>query len=129
MATPGKTKRDPHRNRINQRRYRQRQYASFDGMEEVRVQNRQRYYARMERMKAEGKYKAFVAKKSQEGMRRYHTMSEEQRAAVRGKNLRLQKARKQRMVDEGTYEEYRRRLNVRRRELEAKKKRALGPEG
>ena len=122
-------KRDPQRNRVNQRRYRQRQYASFDGMEEVRVQNRQRYYKRMERMKAEGKYEAFVAKKSNEGMRRYHALSEEQRTAVRSKNLQLQRAWKQRMVDEGTYEEYRRRLNVRRRELEAEKKRALGPEG
>jgi len=124
-----KLKRDPERNRINQRRYQQRKSASFDGMEEVRAYHRQRYYIRMNQMKAEGTYRAFVTKKSEEGMRHYHAMSEEQCAALRAKNLKLQKAWKQKMLDEGTYAEYRRRLNVRRKELEAKKKQALGSEG
>ena len=35
----------------------------------------------------------------------------------------------QKMKDEGTYEAYKQRLNVRRRELQAEKKRALGVEG
>jgi len=129
MDRPSKKKRDPERNRLNQRRYRQRQNASFDSMEEVRAYHRQCYYIRMNQMKAEGTYQAFVTKKSKEGMRRYHVMSEEQCTALRTKNLQLQKAWKQKMVDQGTYAEYWRRLNVRRKELEAKKKQALGPEG
>ena len=67
MDTPGKPKkktRDPHKNKINQKRYRQRKYAAFNGMEEVRAHHRQRYYERMARMKAAGEYEAFKAKKS-----------------------------------------------------------------
>ena len=83
----------------------------------------------MARMKAAGEYEAFKAKKSKEGMRRYHAMSEEQRNEVKRKNLILQKAWMQRIKDEGTYEAYRERLNARRRELVAAKKRDLGAEG
>ena len=131
MDTPGQTKkkRDPHKNRVSQRRYRQRKYAAFNGMEEVRAHHRQRYYERMARMKATGEYEAFKAKKSKEGMRRYHAMSEEQCNEVKRKNLILQKAWRNRMIQEGTYEAYRQRLNARRQEQQAEKKRALGVEG
>ena len=56
-------------------------------------------------------------------------MSEEQRNEVKRKNLILQKAWRNRMIQEGTYEAYRQRLNTRRREQLAEKKRALGAEG
>ena len=58
-------------------------------------------------------------------------MSEEKRSEVRRKNAQMQKKWKQKMKmkDEGTYEAYKQRLNVRRRELQAEKKRALGVEG
>ena len=98
-------------------------------MEEVRAHHRQRYYERIARMKATGEYEAFKAKKSKEGMRRYHAMSEEQRNEVKRKNLILQKTWMHRMKDEGTFEAFRERLNARRRELVAAKKRALGVEG
>ena len=132
MDTPGqpkKKKRDPHKNKINKKRYRQRKYAAFNGMEEVRAHHRQRYYERIARMKATGEYEAFKAKKSKEGMRRYHAVSEEQRNEVKRKNLILQKTWMQRMKDEGTFEAFRERLNAWRRELVAAKKRALGVEG
>ena len=60
----------------------------------------------MDRLKAAGEYEAFKTKKSKEGMRCYHTMSEEQPNEVKHKNLILQKAWMQRMKDEGTYEAY-----------------------
>ena len=132
MDTPGQPKkktRDPHKTKIRQKRYRQHKYAAFNGMEEVRAHHRQRYFERMARMKAAGEYEAFKAKRSKEGMRRYHAMSEEQRNEVKRKNLILQKAWMQRIKDEGTYEAYRERLNARRRELVAAKKRDLGAEG
>ena len=40
----------------------------MDGMEWVRAQNRRRYYQRIARLKADGEYEAFKAKKSQEGL-------------------------------------------------------------
>ena len=132
MDTPGqpkKKKRDPHKNRVSQKRYRQRKYAAFNGMEEVKAHHRQRYYERIAHIKATGDYEAFKAKKSKVGMRRYHAMSEEQRNEVKPKNLILQKAWRNRMIQEGTYEAYRQRLNARWREQLAEKKRALGVEG
>ena len=114
---------------MSQRRYRQRKYAAFDGIEEVRARNRQRYYDRMDRLRASGDYEAFKTKKSKEGMRHYHAMSEEQHNEVKCKNLILQKAWRNKMIEEGTYEAYRQRLNARRREQLAEKKRALGVEG
>ena len=131
MDTPGssqpqKTKRDPEKNKINQKLYRQRQYASFNGIEEVKALNRRRYNERMARMKANGEYEAFKAKKVQEGMRRYHAMSEEKRNEVKRKNAQCQKNWMQKMKEEGTYEAYKHRLNVRRRALQAEKKRVLG---
>ena len=108
MDTPGqsKKKRDSQNNRASQRRYRQRQKAAFNGSEEVRARNCQRYYVRMAHLKATGQYEAFKAKEAKEGMRRYHAMSEEQRNEVNRKNLLLQKAWRERMIREGTYEEY-----------------------
>jgi len=123
-----KPKRDPERNKINQRRYRQRQFAALDEIEEVRAQNRQRYYKRINQMKTEGKYQAFVNKKTQEGLRRYHAMSEEQRAPLRLKNNQFQKAWRDKMKRDGIYAEYRRQLNARRRQQVAHKKKAMGPE-
>ena len=124
-----KKKMDPEKNRINQNLYRQRKYAAFNGLEDVKAHHRQRYYERMARMKANGEYEAFKAKKTKEGMRRYHAMSEEQRSEVKRKNLQFQKNWLQKMKDEGTYEAYKQRLNMRRRELQAEKKRAFGVEG
>ena len=133
MDTPGlsqpKKKRDPQKNKINQKLYRQRRYAALNGIEDVKALHRQRYYERMARMKANGEYEAFKAKKTKEGMRLYHAMSEEKRSEVRRKNAQMQKRWMQKMKDEGTYEAYKQRLNVRRRELQAEKKRALGVEG
>ena len=107
---------------MSQRRYRQRQKAAFNGIEEVRAR------MRIAHIKATGQYEAFKAKKAKEGMRRYHATSEEQRNEVKRKNLLSQKAWRERMIREGTYEEYRRRLNARRRQQMAEKKRAMGLE-
>ena len=130
MDTPGqsKKKRNPQKNRVSQRQYRERQKAPFNGIEEVRARYRERYYMRMAHLKATGQYEAFKTKKSKEGMRCYHATSEEQRNEVKGKNLILQKAWRNKMIQEGTYKAYRQRLNVRRREQLAEKKRALGAE-
>ena len=133
MDTPGlsqpKKKRDPVKNKANQKLYRQRQYAALNGIEEVKALHRRRHHERMARMKATGEYEAFRAKKAKEGLRRYHTMSEEKRNEVRCKNAQLQKNWMQKMKDKGTYEAYKQRLNARRREIQAEKRRALGDEG
>ena len=133
MDTPGSSqrrkKRDPETNRITQKLYRQRQYAAVNGIEEVKALNRRRYTARMVRMKANGEYEAFKKKKVQEGMRRYHAMSEEKRNEVKRKNAQCQRNWMQKMKEEGTYEAYKHRLNERRRALQAEKKRILGEEG
>ena len=83
----------------------------------------------MARMRANGEYEAFKAKKTQEGMRRYHAMTEEQRNEVKRKNAQCQKNWMQKMKDKGTYEAYKQRLNARRREIATEKKRVLGVEG
>ena len=130
MDTPGGgKKKGRNRNKVlqPQRRYPQRKQAAFNGME-VRAPNRQRYDARMAHLKATGQYEAFKTKKSKEGVRRYHAMPAEKREELKCKNLFLQKAWRERMIREGTYEEYRRRLNVRRRQQRAEKKRAMGVE-
>ena len=132
MDTPGLSqpkKRDPEKNKINQKLYRQRKHAALNGIADVKALHRRRYHERMARMKANGEYEAFKAKKTKEGMRRYHAMSEEKRNEVRRKNAQMQTNWMQKMKDEGTYETYKQRLNVRRRELQAEKKRALGDEG
>ena len=97
-------------------------------MEWVRAQNRRRYYERIARLKADGEYEAFKAKKSKEGMRRYYAYSEEKRDEIRTKNRVLNRKWMQRMKDEGTYEAYKERLNKRRRELVRQKKKAMGME-
>ena len=135
MDTPGlsqppkKKKRDLEKNKLNQKLYRERQYASWNGIEEVKALHRRRYHERMARMKATGEYEALRAKKAQEGLRRYHAMSEEKRQEVRRKNALLQKKWAQKMKDKGAYEAYKQRLNARRREIQAEKRRALGEEG
>ena len=91
--------------------------------------HRRRYHERMARMRANGEYEAFKAKKTEEGMRRYHGMTEEQRAEVKRKNNQCQKNWIQKMKKEGTYEAYKQRLNARRREIALEKKRVLGVEG
>ena len=100
----------------------------MDGLEWVRAQNRQRYYERIARLKADGEYEAFKAKKSKEGMRRYHAYSEEKRDEIRRKNRVFNRRWTQRMKDEGTYEAYKERLNERRRALVRQKKKAMGVE-
>ena len=133
MDTPGsrqpRTKRDPEKNKQQQKRYRQRQYAAVNGIEDVKAIHRRRYHERMARMKANGEYEAFKAKKTEEGMRRYHAMTEEQRNEVKRKNAQCQRNWMQKMKEKGTYEAYKQRLNARRREIAAEKKRVLGVEG
>ena len=102
--------------------------ASVDGLEWVRAQNRRRYYERISRLKSDGEYEAFKAKKSKEGMRRYHAYSEEKRDEIRSKNRVFNRRWTQRMKDEGTYEAYKERLNERRRELVRQKKKTMGLE-
>ena len=134
MDTPGsrqppRKKRDPEKSRLSQKLYRQRLYAAVNGVEDVKAIHRRRYHERMARMKANGEYEAFKAKKTLEGIRRYHGMTEEQRAEVKRKNNQCQKNWMQKMKDEGTFEAYRQRLNARRREIAIEKKRELGEEG
>ena len=69
-------KRDPEKDKKNQKLYQQRKYAALNGVEHVKDVHRRRYHERMARMRANGEYEAFKAKKTQEGMRRYHAMSE-----------------------------------------------------
>ena len=133
MDTPGssqppKPKRDAVKNKLHQKQYGQRIKASVDGLEWVRAQNRRRYYERMAKLKADGEYDAFKAKKSKEGIRRYHAYSEEKRHDIRSKNRVFNRRWTQRMKDEGTYEAYKERLNKRRRALVQQKKKAMGAE-
>ena len=133
MDTPGsrqpRTKRDPEKNKQQQKRYRQRQYAAVNGIEDVKAIHRRRYHERMARMKANGEYEAFKAKKTEEGIRRYHAMSEEQRAEVKRKDNQCQKNWMQKMKDKGTYEAYRQQLNARRREIAIEKKKRWARKG
>ena len=129
LRQPPKKKRDPKKDKKNQKLYRQRQYAALNGIEDVKAVHRRRYHERMARMRANGEYEAFKAKKTREGMRRYHAMTEEQRSEVKRKNAQCQRNWMQKMKDKGTYEAYKQRLNTRRREIAAEKKRELGVEG
>ena len=124
---PTKEEKGPEKNKIHQKLYRQRKYAALNGIEDVKALHRRRYHERMARIRANGEYEAFKAKKTKEGMRCYH--AEEKRSEVTRKNAQMQKKWMQKMKDEGTFEAYKQRLNVRRRELAAEKKRALGVEG
>ena len=133
MDTPGshqpRKKRDPEKNKVQQKAYRQRLYAAVDGVEYVKAIHRRRYHDRMARLKANGEYEAFKAKKSEEGMRRYYGMTEEQRAETKRKNNQCQKNWMQKMRDQGTFAAYRQRVNAQRREQAAEKRRVLGEEG
>ena len=134
MDTPGsrqppRKKRDPERTKEQQKQYRQRLWAAPNGIEDVKAMHRRRYHERMARMRANGEYEAFKAKKTEEGMRRYHGMTEEQRNEVKRKNAQCQRNWMQRMKKEGLYEAYKQRLNTRRREIAHEKKRRLGEEG
>ena len=131
MDTPKshRKKRDPEKNKLQQKRYRQRQYAAVNGIEKVKALNRQRYHERMARMKASGEYEAFKKKKVEYGMKRYYAMPEEKRNEVKKRNAQAQKNWMARMKEEGTFEAYKERLNQRRRQLQAEKRRALGEEG
>ena len=133
MDTPGlrqppKKKRDPKKDKQNQKLYRQRQYAALNGIEDVKAVHRRRYHERMARMKANGEYEAFKAKKTREGMQRYDAMTEEQRNEVKRKNAQCQRNWMQKMKDKGTYAAYKERLNRRRREIAIEKKKAMGVE-
>ena len=121
-------KRDTEKKKTNQKLYRQRQYAALNGIEDVKAVHRRRYHERMTRMKANGEYEAFKAKKTEKGMRRYHAMSEEQRSEVKRKNAQCQRNWVQKMKDKGTYEAYKQQLNARRRKIAAEKKREMGVE-
>ena len=131
MDTPHshRKKRDPEKNRVQQKRYRQRQYAAVNGIEKTKALNRRRYHERMARMKANGEYEAFKKKKVEYGMKRYYAMPEEQRNQVKKKNAQAQKNWMAKMKEEGTFEAYKERLHQRRRQLQAEKKRLLGEEG
>ena len=126
---PPRKKRDPKRTKEQQKQYRQRLWAAPNGIEDVKALHRRRYHERMARMRANGEYEAFKAKKTEEGMRRYHGMTEEQRSEVKRKNAQCQRNWMQKMKDKGLYEAYKQRLNTRRREMAAEKKRVLGEEG
>ena len=102
--------------------------ASVDGMEQVRAQNRRRYFERIDRLKANGEYEAFKAKKAEEGMRRYYALSQEKRDEIRVKNRVLNKLWLQKKKDNGTYKVYKERLNQRRRDLVQQKKQTMGAE-
>ena len=128
LRQPPKKKRDPKKDKKNQKLYRQRQYAALNGIEDVKAVHRRCYHERMARMRANGEYEAFKAKKNQEGIRRYHAMSEEQRNEVKRENAQCQRNWMQKMKDKGTYEVYKQRLNTRRREIAAEKKRVMGVE-
>ena len=121
-------KRDPDKNKIQQKAYRQRLYAKPNGIENVKAIHRRRYHERMARLKATGEYEAFKMKKTEEGMRRYYGMSEEKRAEVKRKNSHCQRNWRQRMKDNGTYEAYLQRTNARRRQHAAEKRKAMGEE-
>ena len=126
---PPKRKRDPKRTKEQQKQYRQRLYAAPNGIEDVKALHRRRYHERMARVRGNGEYEAFKAKKTEEGFRRYHGMTEEQRNEVKRKNAQCQKNWVQKMKDQGKYEAYKQRLNARRREIALEKKRRLGEEG
>ena len=131
MDTPtsNRKKRDPEKNKIQQKLYRQRQYAAVNGIEKTKALHRRRYHERMARMKANGEYEAFKKKKVEYGMKRYYALSEERRNEVKRRNAQAQKNWMAKMKEEGTYEAYKHRVNERRRALQAEKKRILGEEG
>ena len=79
-------------------------------------------------MRESGEYEAFKAKKAAEGMRRYYNLPQDKRDEVRRKNSILNKAWIKRKKEEGTYQAYKRKLNVRRRQKVLEKRQAMGEE-
>ena len=132
MDTPrssqSRKKRDPEKNKINQKHYRRRVMASVDGLERERAKNRRRYHERITHIKESGEYEAFKTKKAAEGMRRYYNLSQDKRDEVRRKNRVLNRAWIKRKKEEGTYKEYKRQLNVRRPQKMVEKRQAMGEE-
>ena len=135
MDTPGsrqppkpRKKRDPVKNKAQQKAYRQRLYAKTNGIEDVKALHRRRYHERMARLKVSGEYDAFKAKKTQEGMRRYYGMTKEQREDVKRKNAQCQKNWREKMKERGTYQAYLQRTNAHRREMAAQKRKEMGEE-
>ena len=126
---PKRKKRDPEKNKIQQKAYRERLYAKVNGIEDAKAIHRRRYHERMARMKANGEYEAFKAKRTEEGMRQYYGMTKEQQAVVKRKNNQCQKNWRQKMKDQGTYEAYMQRTNAKRRKQAAEKRKELGEEG
>ena len=136
MDTPGshqlpkpRKKRDPVKNKAQQKAYRQRLYAKTNGIEDVKALHRRRYHERMARLKISGEYEAFKVKKSQEGMQRYYGMSKEQREETKRKNAQCQRNWREKMKERGTYQAYLQRTNAHRREQAAQKRKELGEEG
>ena len=136
MDTPGsrqppkpRKKRDPVKNKAQQKAYRQRLYAKPNGMEDVKALHRRRYHERMARLKVSGEYDAFKAKKSREGLQRYYGMSKERREEVKRKNAQCQRNWREKMKERGTYQAYLQRINAHRREQAAQKRKELGEEG
>ena len=127
-SSPSQRKRDPEKNKLNQKQYRRRVMASLDGLEWERAKNRRRYHERIPRMRESGEYEAFKAKKAEEGMWRYYNLSQEKRDKIRRKNRILNRAWIKRKKEEGTYKEYKRQLNVRRRQKVVEKRQAMGEE-
>ena len=121
-------KRDPERNKVNQKQYRRLLKASIDGIERERAQNRRRYHERITSMKETGEYGVFKAKKAAEGLQRYHNLPQEKRDEIRRKNRILNKAWIERMKAEGKYKAYKQKLNTRRREKVSEKRRVMGEE-
>ena len=52
----------PPKNRASQRRYQEEKNAAMDGIKQVRARNCQRYYERIDRLKATAQYEAFKKK-------------------------------------------------------------------
>ena len=63
-----------------------REKTAVDGMVDMKAINRQRYREKIAQLKAEGEYETFKKHKATVGERRYHNMSDDQRAEVCQKN-------------------------------------------
>ena len=106
--------------RERQKRYRDQHH------ERLKALNRQRYQARIKRLKTSGEYETFKAKNAVEGLKRYWDMTEEAREERKRKNSHTQKAWREKMKQEGTYKAYRTRINAHRRAQTAAKRQAMG---
>ena len=64
------------------RQYRVRKKTAVDGMVDMKAINRQRYWEKIAQLKAKGEYETFKKHKATVGKRRYHNMSDDQKAEV-----------------------------------------------